>query len=129
MNQLLIDIILNYLPWILSVVTLATSIMAGNYHKDTWTLSILNQFLWLTWIIVSKSYGLIPLNIGLWIIYYQNHKKWKNNIQDINLSIIQKERFRILNILHDELSSVKDSDCRIKIATWLMKPKEKILNG
>lgn len=66
-----------YLPWLLSVVTLTQSWMAGNNHPRAWALGIINQFLWLAWITYSGNTGFILLNLGLWIIYWRNHRKWK----------------------------------------------------
>jgi hypothetical protein len=36
-----------------------------------------NQLLWLIWIVVTGTWGLIPLNIALWVVYGRNHLKWK----------------------------------------------------
>lgn len=35
------------------------------------------QLLWLVWILASKSYGLLPMNLALWIVYGRNYLKWK----------------------------------------------------
>jgi hypothetical protein len=72
----LIDLIVVVLPWILSVTTLWITFITGNKHPRTWFLGLINQALWLVWILLSKNWGLIPLNVGLWIIYYRNHRKW-----------------------------------------------------
>jgi hypothetical protein len=33
--------------------------------------------LWSIWVVVSATWGFVPLNITLWIIYYRNYRKWK----------------------------------------------------
>lgn len=67
-----------YLPWILSALTIYTMYLAGEQKTYTWLVGLINQFLWSVWIIVSSSWGLIPMNIALWIIYIENHFKWNN---------------------------------------------------
>jgi len=69
-----------YLPWLLSAITIYMTILAGNTNKNTWLVGLLNQFFWLTWIIASQSWGLIPLNIVLWIVYFRNHLKWSKTL-------------------------------------------------
>lgn len=64
------------LPYILSALTIATMILAGNKHRHTWALAMGNQVLWSVWIIASSTWGLIPMNIALWVIYARNHLKW-----------------------------------------------------
>lgn len=70
------DLIVLLLPWYLSGATLWMTFMAGNNNPRTWIVGLVNQALWLVWIILSKSWGLIPLNFGLWYAYYKNHCKW-----------------------------------------------------
>lgn len=65
-----------YLPWLLSAITLWMTLLAGNKHPSAWLVGLVNQALWLIWIIVSSAWGLLPMNIGLWIVYARNHMKW-----------------------------------------------------
>jgi hypothetical protein len=37
---------------------------------------------WVTWIIASQTWGLIPMSIALGIVYARNHFKW-NPAEDI----------------------------------------------
>ncbi len=53
--------------------------MAGNKHKSAWLIGLCNQALWLLWIIVTESWGLVPMNVALWIVYYRNHIKWRRD--------------------------------------------------
>jgi len=71
------EMIIKYLPWLLSAITAYTMLLAGNKHKSAWLVGLLNQFLWLVWIVLVKSWGLIPMNIVLWIVYSRNYLKWK----------------------------------------------------
>ena len=71
-------IIINYLPYILSIFTVYIMLLAGNKSKYAWVIALLNQFFWLVWIIKIKSWGLLPGNIALWIVYFRNHLKWRD---------------------------------------------------
>ena len=72
-----------YLPWLLSAITLYMTFLAGSLHRKTWIVGLFNQSLWFlytvaTWQAVGfwAALGLLPLNIGLTIAYYRNHRKW-----------------------------------------------------
>lgn len=68
--------LVNILPWFLSASTIYTMFLAGNVNRHTWLVGLVSQALWLTWICLSQSWGLIPGNIALWIVYSRNHIKW-----------------------------------------------------
>lgn len=65
-----------WFPYVLSVVTLTQAHMAGSKHKHAWSLGMVNQLLWLLFIFYTETYGLLVLNIGLWIVYIRNHLLW-----------------------------------------------------
>lgn len=73
------DSLVSCMPWLLSMLTITMNIMAGNKHKHTWLLGLFLQILWLTWIILSETWGLIPLNVCLWIIYTRNYILWNKD--------------------------------------------------
>lgn len=64
------------LPWIMSAITIWQVLLAGNQWRYAWAVGLFNQCLWFTWIMVSGTYGLLPMNIALWIVYTRNHIKW-----------------------------------------------------
>ena len=66
-----------YLPWLLSAITIYMTVMAGNKHRNAWAIGLLNQALWLVWIVSASAWGLIPMNIALWVVYARNHLKWR----------------------------------------------------
>ena len=68
-----------YLPWLLSVITIWMTLLAGNKHPRAWLFGIGNQLLWLVWICVVGAWGLLPMNIALWIVYGRNHWKWNRS--------------------------------------------------
>jgi len=70
------QIIVIYLPYLLSAITIYTMFLAGDKNKSAWMVGLINQLLWLIWIILSQSWGLIFGNIALWIVYGRNYVKW-----------------------------------------------------
>ena len=73
----MIEIIKNYLPWLLSAITIWMTLLAGNIHRSAWLVGLGNQLLWLIWIVATEAWGLLPLNFALWIVYGRNHLKWQ----------------------------------------------------
>lgn len=69
--------IITYLPYLLSAITIYQFLLAGNKKKNAWLIALGNQFLWLVWIILTASWGLIPMNLALWVVYTRNYIKWK----------------------------------------------------
>jgi hypothetical protein len=72
----MIEAIRAYLPWLLSAITIWMTLMAGNKHPQAWLIGLGNQALWLLWICVVGAWGLLPMNLALWIVYGRNHLKW-----------------------------------------------------
>ena len=73
----MIQMYIKYGPWLLSTVTIALTIMQGNKYKHAWSLTLVNQVLWLAWIIASGTYGFILLNLSMWVVCIRNHLKWR----------------------------------------------------
>ena len=69
--------IIKYLPYVMSAVTIYTMFLAGDKKKKAWLVGLLNQVLWFTWIIVSATWGLLPMTIAMCIVYVRNYFKWK----------------------------------------------------
>lgn len=70
---------ISYMPWIMSVITIYMTVLAGNKSRYAWAVGLLNQALWLTWIVSTANWGFLPMNIALWIVYARNHFKWQAN--------------------------------------------------
>lgn len=70
------DLIITFLPWLLSAVTIWMTVLAGNKHRLAWVIGLVNQALWLCWIVAADAWGLIPMNLALWIVYARNHLRW-----------------------------------------------------
>ncbi len=71
------EIIITYLPYLLSAITIYSMLLAGNKKKGAWAVGLVNQFLWLIWIFLTATWGLLPMNIALWIVYARNYLKWE----------------------------------------------------
>ena len=72
------EIIVVYLPYILSVVTIWTMWMAGNKSPVAWIVGLLNQILWVIWILATHSYGLLPMTGAICFVYARNYLRWSN---------------------------------------------------
>lgn len=73
-------IVLTYLPWLLSAITIWMTVLAGNQHRNAWAIGFINQTLWLLWIVLSQSWGFLPMNLVLSAVYARNHLKWYRSI-------------------------------------------------
>ena len=69
---------IDYLPWILSSITIYQSYLVGNKDIRGWTLSLVNQSLWFVWVVGSGTWGFLPLNLALTAIYIRNYRRWRN---------------------------------------------------
>lgn len=65
-----------YLPWLLSALTIYMTVLAGNRTRWAWAVGLLNQALGLVWIGATGTWGLLPMNAALWLVYARNHWKW-----------------------------------------------------
>lgn len=72
----MLALVVLYLPWLMSLITIYTMFLAGNRNSWTWAVGLMNQVLWLIWILASESWGLLPMNLALWVVYLRNHMKW-----------------------------------------------------
>jgi hypothetical protein len=72
-------IIIVWLPWVLSAITIWMTLLAGNVHRQAWLVGLFGQALWLVWIVAAEAWGLLPLNFALWIVYGRNHLKWRKS--------------------------------------------------
>ncbi len=70
------SLIATYLPWLLSAITVTSALMAGSLHRSAWSLSLVNQSLWLLWIVTTHSWGFLPMNIALTAVFARNHWRW-----------------------------------------------------
>lgn len=64
------------LSWVLSAITITVMWLAGNKSVWAWRLSLLNQGLWLWYIIGTQSWGLLPMNAAMWFVSARNLFRW-----------------------------------------------------
>lgn len=57
---------------ITSVLTLLTMYLAGNGDRLAWKVGLANNVFWWWFTILTGSWGLIPLNAALIIVYFRN---------------------------------------------------------
>lgn len=70
------EFVVTFLPYGLSAITVWMTVLAGNKHRLAWFVGLIGQALWLVWIVLTATWGLLPMNIALWIVYGRNHWKW-----------------------------------------------------
>lgn len=73
------QIVVVELPWLLSAISIWMTVLTGNLRKSAWVVGLLNQLLWFLWIYVTGTWGFLPLNIMLFIVYVRNYRLWKEN--------------------------------------------------
>jgi hypothetical protein len=69
-------LILNYLPYLLSALTIWMTLWAGNMDRRAWTVGLYSQALWLVWIIAADAWGFLILTVFLAALYLRNYRKW-----------------------------------------------------
>jgi len=73
---------LNNFPWlillqvVISVSTIAAMWLLGQKSRRGWFVHLSNQVLWLAFIILTQSWGLLPLNAAMWVVSYRGWRKW-----------------------------------------------------
>lgn len=70
------EAIRDYLPWLMSLVTIVSMYLAGNKARAAWIVGLGNQALWLTWIATTQAWGLLPMTFALCFVYARNLMKW-----------------------------------------------------
>lgn len=82
-----------YLPWLLSAITITSTVMAGNLNRWAWALSGLNQILWLTWIVNDwqRNQGFLAMNLVLAAVFLRNHLKWNPRLMRQELDQIKHD--------------------------------------
>lgn len=70
---------INIAAWVLSGSSLGCTYLQGNGGQLGWALGIINSMFWIAYTLVTKQWGLIPLNAAMLIInvrnFYRNGQK------------------------------------------------------
>lgn len=72
------DLVKEYLPWLLSAITIALTVLIGNKWRFAWLFGLGGQGLWLLWIACSREWGFLPLTLTLTVLYARNHLLWRD---------------------------------------------------
>lgn len=70
------DFVRDVLPWLMSAVTLWMTFLQGRKTWTAWAWGLVNQVMWLLFILYTQTWGLLPLNVGLWWLYARNLVRW-----------------------------------------------------
>lgn len=68
--------ITNYLPWLMSLITILAIELQGRKWPRAWALSLGSQVFWFAWIVASQQWGFLPMTVILTFQYVRNHLKW-----------------------------------------------------
>lgn len=68
--------LLELFPYLLSAITMTEIWLAGNKWNNVWLLGIANCILWTIYTVLTKQWGLMPLNVFAGAIAIRNHLKW-----------------------------------------------------
>ena len=72
--------LIDALPWVLSALMVLQLWRAADGWRWAWALLLFNQALWIVWIMLTQSWGLIPGNLALVVVAVRNHHKWNRGI-------------------------------------------------
>ena len=67
------------LPWLTSAGTLLGMWLVGQKRSIGWTVGLANQVLWVSFSIVYKAWGLLPLTCALIVIYTKALLQWRRD--------------------------------------------------
>lgn len=75
------QLVVIYLPYVLSAVTIYTMVLAGDKKRSAWVAGMAGNGLWLAWIWAGNTWGLLPLNFALWAVYARNYRNWGRDVE------------------------------------------------
>lgn len=85
-----------YVDWIVGITTLISIELMVRKHYAAWWTGLLNQLVWSWYIYETQEYGLIPMNIALYIQNARGLLAWSKTKESSNAP-------------HDRLSDTTDS--------------------
>lgn len=53
--------------------------LAGRKDWRGWAVGLANQVLWLAVIVTTDAWGILPLSVGLTVIYARNLARWRRD--------------------------------------------------
>lgn len=76
----------NLVAAVLSVNQLVAYWLAGNKHEAAWWLGIAGGLPWLAFMLLSGIWGMLPLVVGLQVIYVRNLIRWRREARTAALA-------------------------------------------
>lgn len=75
-RELLRPFVHKVLPWLLSANTIYMNWLAGSLQPNAWLWGLWGQVAWAYWICATRTWGFLPMNLALWVVYARNHFNW-----------------------------------------------------
>lgn len=66
-----------FLPWVLAGLTIYMTFLQGEKKASAWIVGLVNQCGWLAFIFGTQTWGFLPLNAVLWVLYVRNYRLWR----------------------------------------------------
>lgn len=66
-----------YVQLVISASILTSAVLNGNVKIAGWITLMAAQSVFITYVIITQQWGLIPQNVGMGAIAYRNYRRWK----------------------------------------------------
>lgn len=66
-----------YVQLVISCGILTSAILNGNVKITGWITLMVIQTIFLTYVVITQQWGLIPQNVGMWLIALRNYRRWR----------------------------------------------------
>lgn len=90
------------LPWATSVGTLLGMWLVGQKRSIGWAVGLLNQALWVSFAVVFRAWGLLPLSAALTVIYVRALLAWRRDER-----VARANAPQIVRVSADELDGIR----------------------
>lgn len=61
----------------LSLLTLGTAYLVGNKSRLAPVLGLIAEAGWIAWVVTNQHWGLLTLNLSMFVMYMRMYFKWK----------------------------------------------------
>lgn len=70
------------LELLISIITIIQMYMLSRHMMYGLYVGLASQVLWIMFIVTTKSWGLLPLNVVLWWVFISGIIEWKQEVKD-----------------------------------------------